>query len=125
MGHYELAKIYQDLKDYKQFIRHLSASMSIEPVLTPDKFYTALADAYFLSGNTSKAVKTLSKFVKTYPEKDTAQARANLGYYLGKQGNFKRALEESLLAAKIDPNCAKQQGFKEYIRFLETKVKTQ
>jgi tetratricopeptide (TPR) repeat protein len=123
LAHYELAKIYQDQKDYKKFIRHLSASMAIEPVLTPDKFYTALAEAYFRSGNTNKAVKILSKFVKTYPEKDTAQAHANLGYYLGKQGNFKRALEESLLAAKLDPNCAKQQGFKEYIRFLESKVK--
>jgi tetratricopeptide (TPR) repeat protein len=125
MGHYELAKIYRDLKDYKQFIRHLSACMSIEAILHPDKFYTALADAYFLSGNTSKAVKILSKFVKTYPEKDTAQAHANLGYYLGKQGNFKRALEESLLAAKLDPNLEKQQKFKEYIRFLETKAKNQ
>jgi tetratricopeptide (TPR) repeat protein len=125
LAHYQLAKIYQDLKNYKQFIRHLSASMSIESVLTPDKFYTALADAYFLSGNTDKAVKILSRLVKTYPEKDTAQARARLGYYLGKQGNFKRALEESLLAAKLDPNCAKQRGFEEYIRFLKTKVKNQ
>jgi tetratricopeptide (TPR) repeat protein len=125
MGHYQLAKIYQDLKDYKKFIRHLSASMSIEPVLTPDKFYTALAEAYFLSGNTNKAVQVLSKFVNTYPEKNSAQAHANLGYYLGIQGNYKRALEESLHAAKLDPNCEKQQRFKEYISFLKTKVKTQ
>jgi tetratricopeptide (TPR) repeat protein len=123
MGHYELAKIYQDLKDYKQFIRHLSASMSIEPVLRPDKFYASLAEAYFLSGNTNKAVQILSKFVKTYPEKGTAQARAYLGYLLGIQGNYKRALEESLLAAKIDPNCEKEKGYKEYISFLEAKVK--
>jgi tetratricopeptide (TPR) repeat protein len=123
MGHYELFKIYRDLKDYKQVIRHLSASMSIELLLTPDKFYTTLADAYFLSGNTNKAVKILSKCVKTYPEKDTAQAHASLGYYLGKQGNYKRALEESLLAAKIDPNCEKEKGYKEYISFLEAKVK--
>ena len=123
MGHYELAKIYQDLKDYKKFIRHLSASMSIEPLLPPDKFYPALAEAYFLSGNTNKAVKILSRFLKTYPEKDTAQAHANLGYYLGKQGNFKRALEESLLAAKLDPNLEKQPKYKQYIRFLESKVK--
>ncbi|MGA2093838.1 MAG: tetratricopeptide repeat protein [Sedimentisphaerales bacterium] len=125
LAHYELAKIYQELKDYKQAIRHLSASMSIETVLHPLKFHASLAEMYFLSGNTGKAVKILSSVVKNYPEKDTAQARANLGYYLGTQGNYKRALEESLLAAKIDPNCLKQPKFKEYISFLETKVNTQ
>jgi tetratricopeptide (TPR) repeat protein len=120
-AHFELAKIYRALKDYKQVIRHLSASMSIESPPPTEKLDLPLAEAYFLSGDVNKAIKILSKAIKTLPEEQTAQEHAYLGYLLGYQGDYKKALEESLIALRIDTNCANQEGFKEYLNILKAK----
>jgi tetratricopeptide (TPR) repeat protein len=120
-GHFELAKIYRALKDYKQVIRHLSASMSIEPPRPMEKLDVSLAEAYFLSGDINNAIKILSKAIKTLPEEQTAQEHAYLGCLLGYQGDYKKALEESLIALKIDTNYASEEGFNEYLNILKAK----
>jgi len=121
-GHFELAEVYRALRDYKKVIRHLSASLSIESALSIE-LYVTLAEAYFLSGDANKAIDTLYKAIESFPEKETAQGHAYLGYLLASQGQYKKALQESKLALKIDPNEANKKGFKEYLSSLEAKVK--
>jgi len=120
-GHFGIAKAYRELKDYKKVIRHLSASMSIRTAMPGEGFYAILAEAYLLTGDTNKAIKTLSSAIKAFPENKMAQEHFYLGYLLGVKGEYKKALEESLLALKIDPNLANQEGFKERLSILKEK----
>jgi tetratricopeptide (TPR) repeat protein len=102
-------------------IQHLSASMSIRTAMPGEGLYVFLAEAYLLTGDTNKAIKTLSNAIKAFPEKKMAYEHFYLGYLLGVKGEHKKALEESLLALKIDPNLANQEGFKERLSILKEK----
>ena len=121
-AHRGLAEIYRALKDYKKVVQHLNASLSIESALSIEP-HIALAEAYFLSGDTNEAIRILYKAIESFPEKETARGHAYLGYLLGTQGEYKKALQENKLALKIDPNEANKKGFKEYLSSLEAKVK--
>lgn len=121
-GHFGLAKMYRTLKDYKKCIRHLNASLSIESALSIELHIT-LAEAYFLSGDANKAISILYKAIESFPEEETARGHAYLGYLLGTQGEYKKALQENKLALKIDPNYVNEKGFQEYLNRLEARVK--
>ncbi len=117
-AHYEIAEIYRGLKDYKNTIRHLKASLAIESSKSAD-IYAFLAESYYLSGDINKAIDTLYKAIGYFPEEKTAIAHAYLGYLFGRQGEYKKALAENKLVLKIDPNYVNQKGFKEYMDRLE------
>jgi len=121
-GHLELAKMYRTLRDYKKAVRHMSASLSIEPALSIE-LHVVLAEAYYRGGDINKAIQTVSEAIESFPEEKTAEGHAYLGYLLGIHGEYKKALDESRLALKIDPNCANRKGFHEYLRELEARIK--
>ena len=121
-GRFELAQIYETLKDYKKVIRQLNAGLAIEATLSIELQMT-LAEAYVLSGNTNEAIRVLYEAIEIFPEEETARAHAYLGSLLGTKGQYKKALDESRLALKIDPDTAKQKGFRKYLKHLEGKVK--
>jgi tetratricopeptide (TPR) repeat protein len=80
-----------------------------------------LAEAYLLVGDTNKAIKTLYNAIKAFPEKKMPLEHFYLGYLLGVKGEYKKALEESMLALKIDPNLVNREGFEECLRILKEK----
>jgi tetratricopeptide (TPR) repeat protein len=120
-GHLEIAKVYRELKNYKKVIQHLSASMSIKTAMPDKGFYVILAEAYLLTGDTNKAIKTLYNAIKAFPERKMPLEHFYLGYLLGVKGEYKKALEESMLALKIDPKLANLDGFEECLRILKEK----
>jgi len=121
-GHFELAQIYRELKNYKKAVRHLSASLSVESALSIE-LHIALAESYFLSGNANKAIDILYKAMENFPVDQTARAHAYLCYILGTQGQYKKAIDESRLALKIDPDTVNQKGFQNYLKYLEARAK--
>lgn len=118
----ELASMYGQLRNTEKYIEHLSIGLSIDPTSSIEP-YGALAEAYEQSGKPDKAIQTLYRAIKIFPEAETAPAHATLGYMLNTQGDYEKAMEEFKLALKINPDFENDNLFKSLMTNLETKVK--
>ena len=120
-AHVELASIYRKLRNDEKYIEHLSKSLTIDPTSSIEA-YGALAEAYDKTGQPHKAIETLYKATRHFPEAQTAPVHASLGYLLNTQGKPEKALEELKLALKINPDFTNDRLFKSLLTELEAKA---
>jgi tetratricopeptide (TPR) repeat protein len=118
----ELARICKTRKDNDLYIRYLSKATSLAPAVSVDP-YRALAEVYWLTGRSEKAIGALQQAIRIFPEEQTAQVHADLGSLLISRGEYDKALAEMKQAAKINPDLAKDAKFQQILTDLEKKIR--
>lgn len=98
-AHKELARVYQEQKDYEKAIIRFKLALEIDPSLKEG--WVALANLYTVTGQTLKAQEALNKSLELDPASSAAHLHLGMNYL--KDGNFKMALKEFNQAIHLEP----------------------
>lgn len=98
-AHHELARVYQEQKQYELAIIRFKLALEINPSLSDA--WNNLAKLYTLTGQTLKAQEALNHAIETSP--GSPQAHLSLGLNFLRDDNYRMAVNELNKVIKVDP----------------------
>lgn len=98
-AHHELARVYQELKQYEQAIIRFKLALEINPSLSDA--WNHLAKLYTLTGQTLKAQEALNHAMQGNPQ--GPQAHLSMGLNFLRDDNYRMAVNEFNKVVRVDP----------------------